>query len=89
MAVETRLAFMRRHGALAIARSRRGGEFEVMRSMRSRLMHYTRSLPGGKFLRQRFATIGSLAEFDDIAAAYLDHRARQASAEPEPSPAVS
>lgn len=76
VSAETRLAFMRRHCVLAIARSRRGGEFEVIRSMRSRLMHYTRSLPGGKFLRNRFATVASLAEFDDIAAAYLDHRAR-------------
>ncbi len=89
-AVAARLAFMRHHCVLAIARSTRGGEFEVIRSMRSRLMHYTRSLPGGKFLRNRFATVGSLAEFDDTAAAYLDHRARQEeSAEPEISPAVS
>jgi nifR3 family TIM-barrel protein len=73
--IEDRLAFMRRHCVLAIARSTRGGEFEVIRSMRSRLMHYTRSLPSGKHLRNRFAQVGSLAELDDIAAAYLDHRA--------------
>jgi tRNA-dihydrouridine synthase B len=73
---ETRLAFMRRHCVLAIANSTRGGEFEVIRSMRSRLMHYTRSLPSGKFLRNRFAAVGSLAELDDIASAYLDLRTR-------------
>lgn len=78
---ETRLAFMRRHCELAIARSTRGGEFEVIRSMRSRLMHYTRSLPSGKFLRQQFATVGSLAELDDISSAYLDHRDRVSSCE--------
>ncbi len=89
VSAETRLAFMRRHCVLAIERSTRGGEFEVVRSMRSRLMHYTRSLPGGKFLRNRFATIGGLAEFDDIAAAYLDHRARQNNTGPQPSPALS
>lgn len=81
---ETRLAFMRRHCELAIARSTRGGEFEVIRSMRSRLMHYTRSLPSGKFLRQQFATVGSLAELDDISSAYLDHRDRASCAEDDP-----
>jgi nifR3 family TIM-barrel protein len=73
---ETRLAFMRRHCVLAIAHSTRGGEFEVIRAMRSRLMHYTRSLPSGKFLRNQFASVGSLAQLDDISAAYLDHRTR-------------
>ncbi len=73
---ETRLAFMRRHCVLAIAHSTRGGEFEVIRAMRSRLMHYTRSLPSGKFLRNQFASVGSLAQLDDISAAYLDLRTR-------------
>ena len=72
---EARMAFMRRHCELAIARSRKGGEFEVIRSMRSRLMHYTRCLRGGKHLRQRFATVGSLMELDDIAADYLSRKA--------------
>jgi nifR3 family TIM-barrel protein len=73
---ETRLAFMRRHCILAIAHSTRGGEFEVIRAMRSRLMHYTRSLPSGKFLRNQFASVGSLMQLDDISAAYLEHRSR-------------
>lgn len=73
---ETRLAFMRRHCVLAIANSTRGGEFEVIRAMRSRLMHYTRSLPSGKFLRNQFASVGSLMQLDDISAAYLEHRSR-------------
>jgi nifR3 family TIM-barrel protein len=73
---ETRLAFMRRHCVLAIAHSTRGGEFEVIRAMRSRLMHYTRSLPSGKFLRNQFASVGSLMQLDDISAAYLEHRSR-------------
>ena len=71
---EQRFALMRRHCELAIRRSTRGGEFEVMRSMRSRLMHYTRSLPGGKFLRGHFGQIASLMELDDILAAYLARR---------------
>lgn len=72
--VEQRFALMRRHCELAIKHSRRGGEFEVMRSMRTRLMNYTRSVPGGKILRGRFSHIGSLMELDDILAEYLSRQ---------------
>lgn len=73
---EERLAFMRRHCQLAIERGLAHGctELQTMRSMRSRLMNYTKSLPGGKHLRQRFAHIASLAELDDIAAEHLARR---------------
>ena len=71
VAVEKRFELMRRHCQMAVERRHKGGEFEVMRSMRTRLMHYTRSIPGGKHIRTRFAHIGSLAELDDIAAEYL------------------
>jgi len=68
--VEQRFALMRRHCQMAVSRSTRGGEFEVMRSMRTRLMSYTRSLPGGKYLRGRFGQITSLMGLDDILADY-------------------
>lgn len=74
--IEDRFTFMRRHCQMAIARSTRG-EFEVMRAMRSRLMHYTKSIPGGKHLRNRFAQITSVMELDDIAADHLDHVAQR------------
>ena len=77
--VEQRFAFMRRHCELAIARSSRGGEFEIVRSMRSRLMGYTRSIPGGKFLRGRFGQLSSLMELDDILAEYQSQSERYAS----------
>lgn len=71
--LEQRFALMRRHCEMAIPRSTRG-EFEVMRSMRTRLMNYTRSIPGGKFLRGKFSHIGSIMELDDILAEYVTHR---------------
>jgi tRNA-dihydrouridine synthase B len=43
----------------------------AMKAMRSRLMAYTRRMPGGARLRERLAHVESLAEFDDIAAAHL------------------
>jgi len=69
--VEQRFDLMRRHCSMAMARSTRGGEFEVMRSMRTRLMNYTKSLPGGKFLRSKFSHISSIAELEDIMAEFL------------------
>lgn len=69
--VDQRFGLMRRHCAMAMARSTRGGEFEVMRSMRTRLMNYTKSLPGGKHLRGRFSHISSLTELEDIMADFL------------------
>lgn len=74
--VQQRFALMRRHCELAVARSTRGGEFEIVRSMRSRLMSYTRCIPGGKFLRGRFGQIASMMELDDILAEYLTHSDR-------------
>ncbi len=73
--VEDRFAFMRRHCQMAIERNQRLGELPTMRAMRNRLMNYTKSIPGGKWLRQRFSQIGSLMELEDIFAAYLDHQA--------------
>lgn len=72
--IEDRFDFMRRHCAAAIAHDGRGREFEILRSMRNRLMNYTKSIPGGKWLRQHFSHVGSLAQLDDILAAYFKHQ---------------
>ena len=71
---EARLQFMLRHCRLVVESRRNGDELQTMRSMRSRLMNYTKSLPAGKLLRIRFAHIASLMELEDLAAAYLAHR---------------
>ncbi|MCB1274937.1 tRNA dihydrouridine synthase DusB [Prosthecobacter sp.] len=73
--VDERFQFMRRHCQLAIERNAHMGELPTMRAMRNRLMNYTKSIPGGKWLRQRFSQIGSMMELEDIFAAYLDHQA--------------
>ena len=80
---ETRLNFMLRHCRLVVESGRNGDELQTMRSMRSRLMNYTKSLPAGKLLRIRFAHIASLMELEDLAAAYLAHRIERDGA-PEP-----
>jgi tRNA-dihydrouridine synthase B len=43
----------------------------AMRGMRSRLMSYTRGMPGGARLRDRLAHVESLAELEDIAAGHV------------------
>jgi nifR3 family TIM-barrel protein len=74
--LEDRLAFMRRHCQLALAHygARGSTELQTMRSMRSRLMNFTKSIPGGKHLRIRFAHLSSLAELEDVLGEFLAHR---------------
>jgi tRNA-dihydrouridine synthase B len=50
---------------------RRGDELSAMRSMRSRLMAYSRGLPGGRHLRAQFVHVESIAQVEDIAAEHL------------------
>lgn len=69
-----RWAFITRHARLAIARGSKGGESHTMMSLRSRFMAYTKGLPGGKHLRQRFSHVSSIMELEDIAVAHLDGR---------------
>ena len=70
--VEQRFAFIRRHAQLAVTSGRYGTEMHTMRFMRTRLMNYTKFLPGGKHLRQRFCHVSSLAEMEDIISDYLN-----------------
>lgn len=81
--IEDRFAFMRRHCVAAIAHDGRGREFEILRSMRNRLMNYTKSIPGGKWLRQHFSQVASLTQLDDILAAYFKHQEELSHAQDE------
>jgi tRNA-dihydrouridine synthase B len=65
-----RFGFISRHAQTAVASRRYGDESQTIRNMRNRLMNYTKFLPGGKHLRQRFCYVSSLAELDDIMADY-------------------
>jgi nifR3 family TIM-barrel protein len=49
----------------------RGDELSAMKSMRARLMTYTKGMPGGPRLRERLARISSRSELEDLAAAAL------------------
>jgi nifR3 family TIM-barrel protein len=56
----------------------RGEEASAMKSMRSRLMSYTRGMPGGARLRERLARVSSLMELEDIAAFSIQNGCRVA-----------
>ena len=73
---EQRINFMRRHVQLAVNSGRGGTELQIMRSLRSRLMNYTKFLPGGKWLRMKFSTVSSVMEMEDAIAEYFVYRAK-------------
>jgi len=66
--------FLLTHARMAVARGTKGDERHTIQSLRSRFMAYTKGLPGGKHLRQRFATVTSLAELEGLAEAHLAGR---------------
>jgi tRNA-dihydrouridine synthase len=68
---------------------RYGEEKFTVQAMRSRLMAYSKGLPAGRQLRQRFGAVQSLMELEDLAAEYLSHpRHAQAVAETDEEPEV-
>ena len=60
---------IQRHCRLAV--NEWGVEESAMRSMRARLMAYSKGFPGSKMLREKFQHISTLAELSDIAANHL------------------
>lgn len=69
-----RWALIQRHCELAVEQWQ--NEENAMRSMRSRLMAYSRGFPGSKALREKFQHVASLAQLARIAAEHLasEHR---------------
>lgn len=65
---EERRAFMLRHAELTVASGHYGDELHAMRAMRSRLLAYSKGLPGAKPLRPRLARVESLAELAELLA---------------------
>jgi tRNA-dihydrouridine synthase B len=81
---EERWELMIEHCRMAVAAGYQGAERNVMQSMRSRLMAYSRGLRGGKHVRQRFCHVESVTEVEDVAAAYLSRSLHPAEIEDEP-----
>jgi nifR3 family TIM-barrel protein len=67
--LEEKWSVIQRHCELAV--SEWGREDQAMRSMRARLMAYSKSFPNAKSLREKFQHVSSLAEIGAIASTHL------------------
>src|SRR3979411_2926833 len=67
--LEEKWKLIQRHCQLAVEEW--GREDQAMRSMRARLMAYSKGFPNSKTLREKFQHVSSLAEIDEIAAQHL------------------
>jgi tRNA-dihydrouridine synthase B len=60
---------IQRHCQLAVQEW--GNEDRAIRSMRARLMAYSKGFPNSKSLREKFQHVSSLAEIDEIASQHV------------------
>jgi tRNA-dihydrouridine synthase B len=60
---------IQRHCQLAV--DEWGCEDQAIRSMRARLMAYSKGFPNSKMLREKFQHVSTLTEIDEIAAGHL------------------
>jgi tRNA-dihydrouridine synthase B len=67
--IEEKWQLIQRHCQLAVEEW--GGEDQAIRSMRARLMAYSKAFPHAKLLREKFQHVSSLVEINEIAAHHL------------------
>jgi hypothetical protein len=70
--LKKRGGLIQRHCELAVAEW--GREDQAIRSMRARLMAYSKAFPHAKLLREKFQHVASLAEIDEIASQHMESR---------------
>jgi nifR3 family TIM-barrel protein len=68
--LEEKWKLIQRHCQLAVEEW--GREDQAIRSMRARLMAYSKGFPNSKALREKFQQVSSLAEIDEIAGQHLE-----------------
>src|SRR3954452_23182832 len=71
--IEEKWALIQRHCQLAVEEW--GNEDQALRSMRARLMAYSKAFPQAKLLREKFQHVSSLAEIDEIASSHMELQA--------------
>jgi tRNA-dihydrouridine synthase B len=71
--LEERWALIQRHCQLAVAEW--GREDQAIRSLRARLMAYSKAFPHAKLLREKFQHVSSLSEIGEIASQHLELQA--------------
>ena len=68
--LEKKWALIQRHCQLAVEEW--GNEDQAIRSMRARLMAYSKAFPHAKLLREKFQHVSSRAEIDEIASTHME-----------------
>src|SRR5947207_11006364 len=68
--LEEKWELIQRHCQLAVEEW--GREDQAIRSLRARLMAYSKGFPNGKALREKFQSVSSLPEFSEIAARHME-----------------
>ncbi|HKP03175.1 MAG TPA: tRNA dihydrouridine synthase DusB [Chthoniobacterales bacterium] len=68
--LEEKWELIQRHCQLAVEEW--GREDQAIRSMRARLMAYSKAFPHAKLLREKFQHVSSLAEIDEIASNHME-----------------
>ncbi len=71
--LEEKWLLIQRHCQLAVEEW--GREDQAMRSMRARLMAYSKAFPNAKLLREKFQQVSLLAEIDEIASQHMEQGA--------------
>lgn len=74
--LEEKWELIRRHCQLAVEEW--GREDQALRSMRARLMAYSKAFPNAKLLREKFQHVSSLAEIDEITSHHLELQEKNA-----------
>src|SRR5436190_15774486 len=67
--LEEKWKLIQRHCQLAVEEW--GREDQAIRSLRARLMAYSKGFPNGKLLREKFQHVSSLGEIDEIASGHI------------------
>src|SRR3989440_11446107 len=70
--IEEKWQLIQRHCQLAVEEW--GREDQAIRSMRARLMAYSKGFPNGKLLREKFQHVSSLSDIDEIASRYIEQQ---------------
>src|SRR6185503_10603804 len=73
--IEEKWALIQRHCQLAVEEWGYDREDQAMRSMRARLMAYSKAFPNAKLLREKFQQVSLLAEIDEIASQHMEQGA--------------
>lgn len=73
--IEEKWQLIQRHCQLAVEEW--GCEDQAIRSMRARLMAYSKAFPNAKLLREKFQHVSSLAEIELIASQHLEPQQRR------------